>query len=297
MRADSGIAPTLVARDLERLRGFVETQWRAQDVPRQIAFDDFADGEYDAVINCVGIGDPAKLAAGTSDSILELTERFDRLALDYLARFPQTRYVSFSSGAAYGGTFDEPASQATPLASQADGPSAGDSYGAVKAATEAKHRALADLAIVDLRLFGLYSRFIDPRAHYFMNDVFDAIAAKKRLRVGPGEMWRDYVSPGDLWRLVASVLRAKPRNDVFDIYSAAPASKFEILGDFAQRYGLAYDVDEGLDAASPTGTKRRYYSANRRAQELGFVPEDTSLDTLRAETDARLEELEEQHGD
>jgi len=293
MWANPAVEMTLVARNLASLDAFVATLPQAstrQAWPpsRTITFDDFAAGGYDAIINCVGFGDPAALAAASRESIFALTERFDRLVFDYLGRSPETRYVSFSSGAAYGGGFEKPASESTCSVYPANRLTSRDFYGLAKLAAEARHREMSESAIVDLRLFGLYSRYIDPRARYFMNDVHRALVTGEKLTVGPGEMWRDYVDPTDLAALVLAVLDSSPRNDVFDVYSAAPTSKSEVLEDFAERYGLAYDVGEGGQGISPTGAKPYYYSVSRRAAEIGYAPRRTSLETLRSETDARL---------
>lgn len=290
LAAVSDVELTLVARDPARLGVFVATLPAASQerIRRQITFDDFASERYGAIINCVGYGDPAALAQAAGESIFSLTERFDQVALDYLAGSPGTRYVSFSSGAAYGGGFEQPASHSTVSVFPINDLTPEDYYGVAKLASEAKHRALSDWAIVDLRLFGLYSRYLDPQARYFMNDVFYAISTGQKLSVGPEDIWRDYVDPTDLTAMVLSVLRSAPRNDVFDLCSAAPASKFEILNDFANRYGLEYAVHDGRKDGSPTGAKLNYYSLNRRFEVLGYMPSRTSLETLRAETDARL---------
>ncbi|MDZ4655336.1 MAG: NAD(P)-dependent oxidoreductase [Coriobacteriia bacterium] len=290
LSTDPTMELTLVARDMVRLGGFVAMlpDGLARQVHTQTTFDDFATGAYDAVINCVGFGDPAALAAASSESVFALTERFDQLVLDYLARSPETKYVSFSSGAAYGGGFEEPASESTCSVFPVNALTPQDFYGLAKLASEAKHRAVSDRAIIDLRLFGLYSRYIDPKARYFMNDVFRAVVTGETLVVGAGNIWRDYVDPGDLAALLVTVLRSSPRNDVFDVFSAEPASKYAILDDFAQLYGLSYEIDEGRADGSPTGAKLSYYSVNRRAAEIGYVPQRTSLETLRSETDARL---------
>ena len=293
MWANPAVDMTLVVRDLARLDAFVATLPEASSSeawapPRQVTFDDFGVGEYDAIINCVGFGNPAELAGASGRAVFALTEKFDHVVLDYLEDSPETRYVSMSSGAVYGGDFSEPASERSRSVFPANQLTSLDVYGLAKLASEARHRAIPDRAIVDLRLFGLYSRHIDPHARYFMNDVYGAVVTGARLEVGAEDIKRDYVDPADLTALVLGVLDSLPRNDVFDVYSAHPVSKFEILDDFAKRYGLAYVVDEGRSSGSPTGPKLNYYSTNERAQQVGYVPRWTSLETLRNETDARL---------
>jgi nucleoside-diphosphate-sugar epimerase len=296
MWANPAIEMTLAARDLSKLDAFLATlpevpRSEASVPPRRVTFEGLGLREYDAIINCVGLGDPAALATAPESAIFAVTEEFDHLVLEYLKDSPGTRYISISSGAVYGGDFSEPVSESTRSVFPANQLTSLDFYGLAKLASEAKHRAISDRAIVDLRVFGLYSRHMDPTARYFMNDVYRAVAAGAKLEVGQEDINRDYVDPADLTALVLGVLDAPPRNDVFDVYSACPVSKFELLDDFAERYGLAYVVGMDTSGGSPTGPKLNYYSANKRAQQVGYFPERTSLDTLRNETDARLSRM------
>lgn len=147
----------------------------------------------------------------------------------------------------------------------------------------------AELAIVDFRLFGLFSRYADLNAAYFMNAVYNAIAGNKRLTVGPENIMRDYIAPDDMASLHVAALDAEPRNDVFDLYSAAPVAKFDVLEGLSARYGLKYDVLEASISRSATGVKPNYYSTNRHAASVGYEPSRTSLRTLTEEIDALLE--------
>jgi nucleoside-diphosphate-sugar epimerase len=275
-----------VVRDPSKLEAFLVTQARGVECG-VVSFEEFPSGSYDVVVNCVGVGDPAALDSGAA--IYTLTERFDALAMDYLVDRPETRYVSLSSGAAYCGDFEEPASETTRAAVPVNSLHATDHYGVAKLAAEGKHRAASDMAIVDFRLFGLFSRYADLDARYFMNDVYAAIAANERLSVGPENIMRDYIAPADMATLLVSVLRAEPRNDVFDLYSAAPVAKFDVLEHFSARYGLKYDVLETPTARVATGIKPNYYSTNQRAAVVGYEPTRTSLQTLTEEIDALLE--------
>src|SRR5512135_3651371 len=71
-------------------------------------FQTFGGQEFDAIINFVGAGDPARLLA-MGNSIFDVTLRFDEMALGYLRRHPQCRYLFLSSVAAYGSGFGKPA--------------------------------------------------------------------------------------------------------------------------------------------------------------------------------------------
>lgn len=275
-----------VARDEAKLDRFLATLPHCGGVERE-SFERTA-GDYDVVINCVGIGDPAGVTTSGA-TILQLTEQFDEHVTGYLDIRPEARVISFSSGAAYLGDFEEPVSESSLAAVPINGIRRTDYYGIAKLASEARHRGAADRAIVDLRLFGLFSRFIDPLASYFMNDVYRAIAQKAPLEVGPESIHRDYVDPDDLVALVTTIIDAPPTNDVYDVYSLAPAEKFELLDDFASRYGLSYHVRQDPTMPAATGVKPYYYSTNRRASGSGYLPTKTSIQSLTKEIDALLE--------
>lgn len=250
--------------------------------------DDPGARAYDTVVNCVGVGNPAALV-GSGVNIFALTEEFDRLTLGYLAAYPDGRLISFSSGAAYGGTFEKSADENSWASFPANSTRAADLYGIAKLASEARHRAASNYSIVDLRLFGLFSRHIDLGARYLMNDIVAAIGRGTTLVTGPEDIVRDYVDPGDLVSLVSAIVEAKPINDVFDVYSAEPVRKFALLDVFAERYGLTYAVDSERDDSSPTGVKLNYFSTNHRAAAVGYAPCHASIESLRRETDAVLQ--------
>lgn len=290
MSADARYDVVAVARDSSKLETYLASLPNA-GTREWCTFDGLEDGDYDAIVNCVGEGSPAVLTRNAG-RVFELTQSFDALVMRYLDTHRDARCVCFSSGAAYGGGFARPATEDSMSGFAVNRIQASDAYGVAKFASEARHRSASDHAIVDLRLFGFFSRHIDLSRRYFMNDVAAAISGDRLLRSGESNIVRDYVAPSDLADLVASVLEADPRNDVFDVYSASPVSKFEILEDFAQRYSLSYCIDADLDVSSATGAKFNYYSTNRRAAQLGYTPQYTSLEALRHEMDAVLKRQE-----
>ena len=278
---------TAVVRNPEKLRAFLATQPQGAAC-EIVTFERFPSSDFDMVVNCVGVGKPEKVAASAS-AVFTLTEHFDQIVLEYLAGRPETRYISFSSGAAYCGDFAQPAAESTPALVPINGIAPADYYGVAKLAAEARHRAERGLAIVDFRLFGLFSRYADLAASYFMCDVYRAIAERTTLTVGPENITRDYIAPSDMIALLLAVMNAEPRNEVYDLYSAAPVAKFDVLEDFSVRYGLQYDVLELPTTGAATGLKPNYYSLNRRAESVGYTPSRTSLETLTEEIDALLE--------
>src|ERR1700722_1086401 len=81
--------------------------WGASDKCAAPDFAEFShDQRFDALINFVGVGNPAQ-AVAMGASIFDVTLKFDELALEYVRRHPDCRYLFLSSGAAYGAQFDE----------------------------------------------------------------------------------------------------------------------------------------------------------------------------------------------
>lgn len=277
-------ALTLYARRPEIALAFARSLGLAATVAPLAAL---GDGEHEALINCIGVGDPAAVSAEPA-RVYEVTCAADKLALDYLAQHPSCRLVNFSSGAAYCSAFEEPASDSTVAALAAGALRPDQHYGLAKLASEGRHRALSSLAIIDLRLFSLFSRHIDSSGSFLMNDVLHCVRDATPLVTGASDHVRDYIAPSDLCALVAACLESERVNDAFDVYSAAPVSKFELLAAFGERFRLGYTVDDSRTSASATGSKPAYFSLSRKASALGYAPVKTSLESLFEESEVLL---------
>lgn len=247
----------------------------------------FTSHSCDAVINCVGIGSPTRLRQDPY-AVFELTEEFDAMVLGYLKRESRVLYLSLSSGAAYGTDFSDPPGEKSPARFNANALSPTEFYGIAKLCSEAKHRALKDLNIVDLRVFGYFSRFIDLGESYLLSELVSCLKNGEEFVTGPHDLVRDYLHPDDLAALVRCLLQQERINDVFDVYSAAPAGKFEIIEELARMGALKYRVTGDYAQQAATGTKNCYYSLNRRAGSLGYTPTFSSLDCVLQETGAIL---------
>ncbi|HBG05021.1 MAG: hypothetical protein A2075_19875 [Geobacteraceae bacterium GWC2_58_44] len=278
----------LFARSPERVRAFLDSIRLPEHLPvRVLPFAEFTSHTYDVVINCVGIGSPSKLRQ-EPQAIFEITERFDEMVLGYLKGRPLALYVSLSSGAAYGTDFSDPPRETTPARFNANGMAPTEYYGIAKLCSEAKHRALKDLNIVDLRVFGYFSRFIDLGESYLLSEVVSCIMNGQELVTGAQDITRDFVHPEDLTALIRCLMKEERINDVFDVYSARPVGKFEIIEEFARTGALKYRVAEEYAALNATGAKSNYFSENRRAERIGYHPRFTSLDCILRETEAIL---------
>jgi hypothetical protein len=80
----------------------------------------------------------------------------------------------------------------------------------------------------------------------------------------------------------------KKINEVFDVFSLEPATKFEILDLFKENFGLKYKVVEVINIPNATGNKEYYYSINKRSEVLNYIPKHTSLESILIETKAIL---------
>lgn len=249
-------------------------------------FDDLASHEHDALVNCIGIGDPA----GVRDPVIfdEVTRYGDDLALGYLGRNPDTVLVNMSSGAAYCSDFEQAVTGGDLVEIVPCG--VGDAYGRAKRSSEVRHRAQRDSAIIDLRLFGFFSRHIDLDTTYLMADIVRSLRSGKPLVTGPSDLVRDYVAPHDLGALVMACMNADRHSTAYDVYSARPVRKSEILEAFVEQFGLTYSVEE-TGTLLGTQPKPAYYSVDRRAGAVGYEPTRTSLETLTEETAALLKTI------
>jgi nucleoside-diphosphate-sugar epimerase len=276
----------LFARSPERLNNFSASLERPGSVAC-LPLVEFGRVACDVVVNCVGIGDPGRqrIAGG---EIFRITETFDTLALEFVESHPGSRSIHFSSGAAYGSDFREPAGKGTHASFDINNITPAHYYGIAKMHSEAKHRALPHLPIVDLRIFSFFSRFIDLEGKFFLSEVLSCLRRGHTLVTGPDDVVRDYVDPRDLLALVSKCIDGEEMNDAFDVYSLKPACKFEIIEYFASRYGLKYLVDRDLEPSSATGLKPLYYSTNRKAERIGYLPRFTSMDGIASESEAIL---------
>lgn len=237
-------------------------------------FDSFGSVHCDTIVNAIGAGDP-KMVRSLGADILRVTEKFDDMALHYVRSHPDARYIFLSSGAVYSADSGEPASE--------NRDQTGDAYGLAKAAAEKKHRALADQCIFDIRVFGYFSRFIDPTGEFFMAELARAIAGKQDFVTNCGDMVRDYSIPCDLASLVEICVRTEFGNMALDLFSSKPVGKFELLAAVEEMFGIGHVVCSDAASAVSSGRRNRYFSECRVASELGYEPEYSSLDGVLSE--------------
>jgi len=219
-----------------------------------------AHAHYDVIINCVGIGNPAKL--DTLDvNIFNLTEQFDTLVLNYLQHHDSTLYINMSSGAVH-----------TPF-------TASTFYSIAKINSEAKHRSFPHFNIIDLRVFNYFTRYINLEYSYLITDILNHIIQDKTLITDTKNIVRDYIHPFDFISLIEKCIEASPINDAFDVYSLKPVSKIEILSLFEHQYNLKYTF-----IPAELHNTDKYYSTSHKASTIGYAPRFTSIKALKEES-------------
>jgi nucleoside-diphosphate-sugar epimerase len=276
---------SLFARSPEKAKHFINEH--GLPLEKSIyTFNEFHLNEYDSIINCIGIADPAKQKdAGVN--FFYLTEQYDNLVLDYLSKHSETTYINFSSGAVYGTSFANPVDYNSHSSIDVNNISSKDFYRIAKTYSESKHRAFNG-TIIDLRIFSYFSRFIDLHTKFLMTELVSCIRNKKSFVTDQSEIVRDFVHPHDLFHLVELALSIKNTNTAYDVYSASPIKKSEILTLFVNKFNLKIEISEKVENTSATGEKNQYYSINHTASRIGYNPEFTSLDTIESETNLLL---------
>lgn len=245
------------------------------------------DESYDAILNFVGVGNPAQ-AAEMGASIFDVTLQYDSMALNYLRQHPDCRYVFLSSGAAYCSDFALPADENTKAVIALNNLKPHDWYSVAKLHAECRHRSLQTLPIVDIRVFNYFSHTQDLSARFFITDILRSIREGNKLITSADNIIRDYMGPEDFYRLLTCVLKAPLLNESVDCYTVAPTDKMTLLSAMSKKFGLVYEVREASVGINATGMKLNYFSKNRKAETLGYSPSKSSLASVMDEANIAL---------
>lgn len=235
-----------------------------------------ADQHFDAILNFVGVGNPAQ-AAEMGASIFDVTLQYDDMALHYVRQHPDCRYIFLSSGAAYGASFDEPVTAKTKATVAINQLQPQDWYAVAKLHAECRHRSLPHLPIIDIRVFNYFSHTQDMSARFLITDILRAIRDKTVLQTSSDYIVRDFLHPADFYQLVSVLLTAPATNTSVDCYSKAPIDKPTLLAAMREKFELQYEITETRVGVNATGSKPHYYSLNTRAADFGYQPVFTSL--------------------
>jgi len=267
-------------------------QWLASvGLSGEYAVKDFAafntDEHFDALLNFVGVGDPAQ-AAAMGASIFDVTLKYDQLALSYLEQHPLCRYIFLSSGVAYGSSFEVPVDENTKATVAINNLQPQDWYAVAKLYAECRHRSLAHLPIIDIRVFNYFSHTQDMSARFLITDIVRAIRDKTVLKTSSDYIVRDFIHPSDFYKLIVALLASPAANSVVDCYSKAPIDKPALLTAMQENFGLRYEIIETITGVNATGSKPHYYSLNTKAGGFGYQSNFTSLEGLIKEINAML---------
>lgn len=270
-------------------------QWLARvDLPEHYPVHDFhvfnINDHFDAILNFVGVGNPAQ-AAAMGASIFDVTLQYDELALSYLRKHPNCRYIFLSSGAAYGTSFAAPIDVNSKATIAINDLQKQDWYGVAKLHAECRHRSLAPLPIVDIRLFNYFSHTQDMSARFLITDILRVIRNKTVLKTSSDYIVRDFIHPSDFCNLVNAIIAAPAINTSVDCYSRKPIDKPTLLNAIQENFGLQYETTKETDSVNATGNKTHYYSLNTSAAEFGYHPTLSSLDGIIQELQIALQSM------
>ena len=238
--------------------------------------------KYDVIINFVGIGDPAKAQKMGSD-IFKVTEQYDDMALEYLKQHKKTKYIFLSSGAVYGGNYQDPVDKDTVATIDINNLKSTDWYTLAKLYAEAKHRSLSDLPIVDVRVFNYFSHRQNMDSRFLITDVVRAIKNKEVFKTSADNIVRDFVTPPDFYGLIRAIIDSESINAALDCYTKSPVSKFDLLYNLKNKFGLNYEVDNSIKMTNATGVKKKYYSKYMLAEKVNYTPHNSSLSGIISE--------------
>ena len=263
------------------------SQWLASvDLPKRYTVHKFSaftvTENFDAIFNFVGVGNPAH-AASMGASIFDLTLQFDELALNYLRKHTGCRYIFLSSGAAYGSNFNTPVDATSSATIAINHLQPQDWYSVAKLHAECRHRSLADMSIVDIRIFNYFSHTQDMEARFLITDIARSIRDRTVFKTSADYLVRDFIGPDDFYQLINSILNSPCMNAVLDCYSKAPIDKPTLLAAMQAHFDLHYELVQSSYGVNATGNKPYYYSVNKHAAEFGYSPTLSSLECIEKE--------------
>lgn len=246
---------------------------------KKICFEGYADFnsyEYDVIVNGVGSWDSLDQ---DSKIIFKTTETYDDLIINYQLSHPDTVSIHISSGAAYTNDYQEPVTKDTKSILNINHIAECDLYSIAKINSEAKHRAYSELNIVDIRLFGFFSRFMSLEYHYLLSALINSVKNGTVFKAVNGEFWRDYIHIEDFALLMNGIGSSSGINTAIDVRSKQPISKSELIRLFVDKYNLKVEYNTEV-TISKTGLKPYYYS--NQPNDI-YTPHYTSLEAVENE--------------
>lgn len=228
-----------------------------------------------SIINCSGIGDP--MIHNSKKFLLnDLGFDIDNQVLNYLEKNNNTHYFFMSTGGIYNAEEDYfYARHKRELSLNLDDLSQKKYYILKKITQETLHRSLKHLNIVNIRIFGFISEFINLNSAFFLAQIIKSFIDKKIFVTSKKNFLRDLISAKDLVRLI-SILEKKKINDTFDVFSNKPVTKKDILI-FFEKKGLKLSINtkEILNLKKP-----KFISKCLKAKLVGFKKQYSSIENI-----------------
>lgn len=237
----------------------------------------FAQNKYDVIFNGTGFWDGPD--ANPLD-MFYLTEKFDNMIIQYQIDNPECISIHISSGAAYLNDYKVPIDDDTYSRLNINSIGKGDYYSVAKINSEVKHRAYAGLNIVDLRLFGFFSRFMSLEYKYLLSAIISCIKEHRRLTCVGSNFWRDYIHLEDFRTVLEGISNQSRLNIGIDIRSTNPISRDDMVSLFQNEYGLMVEWKDDDSLVSKTGNKPYYYSTRRNPI---YEPTYSSIESIKTE--------------
>ena len=236
------------------------------------------DIEVDVIINFIGVGNLEKVR-NAGERILNVTNSYDNMAVNYVCAYPACKYIYISSGAVYNSDFKCPACIDSEVTVPINNIKNKNWYSIAKIISECRHRSMSRLPIVDVRIFNYVSATMNIGSGGLISDVVSSIKYNNVMYTSERDIVRDYIGPEDFFQIVLLILQSDPHNFAYDCYTKSPVGKIKMLEVVSEKYGLRYVVDEN-DREGIAGFKDNYYSINYSLNELGFVPKRTSMENI-----------------
>lgn len=274
----------LYARRPNRVDAFINEIGLPNDKFEVKDFSTFGNEELgvSSIINCIGFGTPQKVK-NAGFEIYKLAETIDNNIIDFIQRNrTDASYINFSSGAVYGTEHIDSCSEnhltELPINKIEDK----HVYMISKLYSEAKHRSLNTLDIIDIRLFSFFSSYIDLSSGFLLTELLNCIANDEPFITTKNDIYRDFVSPNDLAKFVYLCTQKRGYNGVLDIFSQKETSKLEIISMLKAHFGLKVQFETDLTNVSPTGNKSMYYTKYCEAEKiLKYKPSQTSIESIK----------------
>jgi len=268
----------LFVRKIEDVSSFLKRRFSNSDDFDVCDLKEFGFGRYDVIINAAGPGDPSEQRKSNSN-ILDVSEKLDRMVLDYLDQFPQTSYIYFSTGAVYDGAYKQAVDENSVFSVSVDKLEGPQLYALAKLAAEARHRARSHNKIADIRLFGYISPFLDMQGSFFLSEVLKAVVQKTTFQTTPSDFVRDFVGPQETADLIRCLIKNNVPNGAYDLYSRMPVTKYEMINGFADSLSFKFEMVEA-DTEYKAVTKPSCISLRLQSRQIGYAPKWNSLEIV-----------------